>query len=91
MILISENNCNSFVSRQLHKYLLSVENEIEEATGTTKLGAVLFADASGFTAMTQRLARQVFIIVRIAPLIYIVLEILDFVSIFALIVWGHLS
>lgn len=55
---IKDNPVISFVSRQLHKYLMSVEDEIEEATGTTKLGAVLFADASGFTAMTQLLARK---------------------------------
>ncbi|EGD79547.1 hypothetical protein PTSG_10115 [Salpingoeca rosetta] len=58
VLIFKDNPVISFVSRQLHKYLLNVEDEIEEATGTTKLGAVLFADASGFTAMTQRLAKK---------------------------------
>eukprot|EP00055_Hartaetosiga_balthica_P015029 m.86392 g.86392 ORF g.86392 m.86392 type:complete len:1302 (-) comp8758_c0_seq1:118-4023(-) len=48
----------SFISRQLHKYLLTVDEQIEEPTGTTKHGAVLFADASGFTKMTQQLSRH---------------------------------
>eukprot|EP00051_Salpingoeca_urceolata_P007099 m.94209 g.94209 ORF g.94209 m.94209 type:complete len:1161 (+) comp15115_c3_seq1:1094-4576(+) len=49
----------SFVSRQLHKYLLNVSmQEFEHATGAVRKGAVLFSDASGFTALTERLARE---------------------------------
>jgi len=49
----------SFVSRQLRKYLMSVNvDDLEVATGSTYEGAVMFADASGFSAMTQQLARS---------------------------------
>ena len=47
----------SFVSFQLHKYLRTLNpDQLELPHGTVKHGAVLFSDASGFTAMTQRLA-----------------------------------
>ena len=50
----------SFVSYQLQKYLETINIEqLEQPTGAVKLGAVLFSDASGFTAMTQRLAAKV--------------------------------
>ena len=49
----------SFVSRQLRKYLMSVEvEELEVASGSTYNGAVMFADASGFSHMTQVLTKQ---------------------------------
>ena len=50
----------SFVSYQLQKYLETINiDQLEHPTGSVKLGAVLFSDASGFTAMTQRLASRV--------------------------------
>ena len=52
----------SFVPRALHEYLrdLNVTEAQEEVPyGTAALGAVLFADASGFTALTERLAKSV--------------------------------
>jgi hypothetical protein len=52
----------SFVPRALHDYLSDMSAEAcgEEAPfGTAQLGAVLFADASGFTALTERLAQSV--------------------------------
>eukprot|EP00045_Choanoeca_perplexa_P016908 m.235101 g.235101 ORF g.235101 m.235101 type:complete len:1667 (-) comp17397_c0_seq3:36-5036(-) len=50
----------SFVSRQLHKFLLSrdPETETDEPTSSTSQGAVLFADASGFTQLTQTLTSK---------------------------------
>jgi hypothetical protein len=53
----------SFVSYQLQKYLETINVEqTEYPTGSVKMGAVLFSDASGFTAMTQRLAVKVYIL-----------------------------
>jgi hypothetical protein len=49
----------SFVSRQLHRYLLAINpDEVEVATASTKPVAVLFSDASGFTALTERLSSK---------------------------------
>eukprot|EP00050_Salpingoeca_kvevrii_P015938 m.51303 g.51303 ORF g.51303 m.51303 type:complete len:1147 (-) comp6600_c1_seq2:545-3985(-) len=50
----------SFVPRNLHNYLmkLAMSNQAELPFGTTKPGSVLFADASGFTALTERLAKK---------------------------------
>ena len=52
---------SSFVPRALHNYLiqLSARTSDEVPFGTLKAGAVLFADASGFTALTERLSRKV--------------------------------
>jgi hypothetical protein len=50
----------SFVSHQLQRYLESINVEqTEHPSSSVKLGAVLFSDASGFTAMTQRLSKLV--------------------------------
>eukprot|EP00049_Salpingoeca_infusionum_P012643 m.232666 g.232666 ORF g.232666 m.232666 type:complete len:1227 (+) comp15237_c2_seq1:290-3970(+) len=54
----TDNPLTSFVSRELHKYLLTVNAEEEEPGGEEKRGVVLFADASGFTRLTQLLAKQ---------------------------------
>lgn len=51
---------SSFVPRALHEYLMQLASRSTEEVpfGTVKVGAVLFADASGFTALTERLARK---------------------------------
>lgn len=51
---------SSFVPRALHEYLMQLASRSTEEVpfGTVKSGAVLFADASGFTALTERLARR---------------------------------
>lgn len=52
---------SSFVPRSLHDYLMQLSSRTTEEVpfGTVKYGAVLFADASGFTALTERLAQRV--------------------------------
>jgi hypothetical protein len=47
----------SFVSRQLHQYLLALDADAPETVAASvQEAAVLFCDASGFTALTERLA-----------------------------------
>ena len=58
----SESPFVSFVPRALHDYLreLAAAGPHDEVPyGTTQLAAVLFADASGFTALTERLSYSV--------------------------------
>ena len=52
---------SSFVPRALHDYLkeLASRTNDEVPFGSVNNGAVLFADASGFTQLTERLARKV--------------------------------
>ncbi len=53
-----------FVPRGLHDYLIELaatHSQEEYPFGTTRQGAVLFADASGFTALTEQLATKVFV------------------------------
>ena len=60
----SESPFVSFVPRALHDYLreLAAAGPHDEVPyGTTQLAAVLFADASGFTALTERLSYSVII------------------------------
>lgn len=50
-----------FLSRQLHSFVVknSLElNRHQNEIGQTQIGAVMFADCSGFTALTERLALQ---------------------------------
>lgn len=51
----------SFVPRNLHDYLIQLDTTTTEEIpfGTCKTGAVIFADTSGFTALTERLAKRV--------------------------------
>eukprot|EP00054_Salpingoeca_dolichothecata_P023737 m.159329 g.159329 ORF g.159329 m.159329 type:complete len:1404 (+) comp24791_c0_seq2:67-4278(+) len=50
---------SSFISRLLQKYLSKVSlDTVENASGNTFDGAVLFSDASGFTALTERLDKK---------------------------------
>jgi class 3 adenylate cyclase len=56
---------SSFVPRGLHDYLLQLarrEHADEVPFGTVREGAVLFADASGFTRLTEQLAQEVCVV-----------------------------
>ena len=67
----------SFVPRALHEYLRDLTNsEIQEEVpfGTAVLGAVLFADASGFTALTERLAQSVSYTLSLMNAFYVCLD-----------------
>ncbi|EDQ89284.1 uncharacterized protein MONBRDRAFT_8342 [Monosiga brevicollis MX1] len=53
---IQSSTAASFVSRQLMKYLVSrKDDEVGESTCEAREGVVLFADASGFTRLTNAL------------------------------------
>eukprot|EP00056_Hartaetosiga_gracilis_P002016 m.49654 g.49654 ORF g.49654 m.49654 type:complete len:1204 (+) comp10873_c0_seq4:170-3781(+) len=54
----SSRQLTSFISRVLHKHLVKIKDKAEEPSGSMQEGAVLFADASGFTKMTQKLSKH---------------------------------